>query len=172
MKRIIFFLTCMTVAFNMSAQPGESMQSGNNGRHQFSPERYRQKLEEFVTREAGLTADEASKLFPLIHEMQEKQHKNSEAAGAAMRSCKDGSSEADYERAITKAIALDLENKEIERQYYSKFHAVLSWKKIHAVRIALWKFQMEALRRFTPHGNGGRSGHRGNHRRPVGGSRR
>ena len=169
---MLFSLTCLAITLCMSAQQGGSAQDANGSRRQFSPERYRQKLEEFVTREAGLTPEEASKLFPLIHEMQQKQHKNTEAAGAAMRSCQDGASEAEYERAISKAIALDLENKEIERTYYNKFHSILSWKKIHAVRIALWKYQMEALRHFSPHGNNNQGGHRRGHRRFAHGQRK
>ena len=148
MKRLIFILTLLSMTIGMAAQQGG--QKGRD-RHLFSPERYNQRLEEFVTKEAGLTADEAVRLFPLLREMQEKQRKNNEAAGAAMMSCKDGSSEADYEKAVNRATALDLENKKIEQDYYKKFHTILSWKKVHALRVALWKFQMEALRRFTPH---------------------
>lgn len=147
MKQLIFILCLLATTFNMAAQ-----QAGQqNKRHQFSPERYKQRLEEFVTKEADLTADEAARLFPLLHEMQEKQRKNNDAAGMAMMSCKEGSSEADYEKAIKQATGLDLENKKIEQEYYKKFHTVLSWKKVHGLRVALWKFQMEALRKFTPH---------------------
>lgn len=152
MKRLFFSLVCMAVAVCMTAQPGTHT---DRNRHQFSPERYKQRLEEFVTREASLTADESQKLFPMLHEMMEKQRKNSDAARQAMQSCKDNLSEADYEKAVNKALDLDLENKRIEKEYYQKFHSALPWQKVHAVRIALWKFQMEALRRFTPHGKKG-----------------
>lgn len=109
MKQLIFILCLLATTFNMAAQ-----QVGQqNKRHQFSPERYKQRLEEFVTKEAGLTADEAARLFPLLHEMQEKQRKNNDAAGMAMMSCKEGSSEADYEKAIKQATVLYLENKKI-----------------------------------------------------------
>lgn len=164
MKKLIITLFCAFLTLGLSAQPGSQ---NDQGRHQFSPERYKQKLEEYVTREAGLTSEESSRLFPLLHEMQEKQRKNSEAAGNAMRSCKEGATESDYEKAVNRAVSLDLENKKIEQEYYKKFHTVLSWKKIHAVRIALWKFQMEALRRFTPHnGNKHNEGQRGRRHAP------
>ena len=119
-----------------------------------------------MTREAGLTTEEAQKVLPMLHEMLQRQRKNNDEARDAMMSCKEGASEADYERAVTKALTLDLENKRIEGDYYKKFHSMLTWKKIHAVRIALWKFQREALRRFSPnnHGAKGPQGQRHHHK--------
>ena len=150
MKRIMIALCCLLMTTMSFAQGNGQWQ-----RHEFSPERYKQKLEEFVTREAGLTPEEAQRLFPMLHEMLAKQLHNNNAQREAMRSCGENASEADYEKAIKQTLALDVENKRLEQDYYKKFHSVISWKKIHAVRMALWKFQMEALRRFTPHaGNG------------------
>ena len=170
MKRLIITLTLLTMTLGLVAQQGGQQ---NRDRHQFSPERYKQRLEEFVTKDAGITADEAARLFPMLYEMQEKQRKNTEAAGAAMRSVKEGASEADYEKAVNRATALDLENKKLEQEYYKKFHTVLSWKKVHALRVSLWKFQMEALRRFSPEQNNQR-GNNGNrrHGRPGGAQQR
>ena len=39
----------------------------------FSPEKFQADLEQFITNEAGLTTEEASKFFPLYREMQQKQ---------------------------------------------------------------------------------------------------
>lgn len=146
MKRLIITLVCAAFAIVVSAQQNGQQRA----KHEFSPERYRQNLEEFVKREAGLTEEEAQKVLPLLHEMFERQRKNNDEAREAMRSCGENASEADYERAVTKALSLDVENKKLEGDYYHKIHKVLTWKKIHAVRVALWKFQREVLRRFTP----------------------
>ncbi len=153
---------CCLLMTTMSFAQG----NGQWQRHEFSPERYKQKLEEFVTHEAGLTPEEAQRLFPMLHEMLAKQLHNNNAQREAMRSCGENASEADYEKAIKQTLALDVENSRLEQDYYKKFHSVISWKKIHAVRMALWKFQMEALRRFTPHtGNGAqRERHQGQQR--------
>ena len=143
-------MLCATAALSVSAQ-----QDGQRGsRHEFSPERYRQRLEEFVTREACLTAEEAQKVLPTLHEMMEHQRKCHDEAREAMRSCGNDASEADYERAVTKALTLDLESKRIEAEYYKKMHGVLTWKKLHSIRVALWKYQREALRRFSPNNQG------------------
>ena len=63
--------------------------------------------------------------------------------------------EAEYEDIISKVTSLELESKKVEQTYYKKFHTVLSWKKIHRVRIALGKWNMELLRQFSPQQAGG-----------------
>lgn len=172
MKRNILAICCLLMATMTFAQ-----QQGGNGqgqRHEFSPERYKQKLEEFVTREAQLTPEEAQRLYPLLHDMLAQQLRNNEAQRQAMRSCGENATEANYQSAVEKVLELDLENKRIEQESYKKFHSVISWKKVYAVRIALWKFQRESLRRFSPNqGNGGQrggqyQGQRRQHQRPVG----
>ena len=39
----------------------------------FSPEKFQADMEQFITKEASLTAEEAAKFFPLYREMQQKQ---------------------------------------------------------------------------------------------------
>lgn len=130
---------------------GVAQEKKNQTRKPFSPEQYKAEMECFITKDACLSEEEAKKFFPILHEMLEKQRKNNDKSRELMMQCNnDKSTEADYERAVSQSIALDKENKEIELQYYTKFHCVLSWKKIHKVRIALFKFNMYSLRRFSP----------------------
>ena len=165
MKRIIVICCCfLTTALSFAQQGGNN---GQGRRHEFSPELYRQNMEAFVAREAQLTPDEAQRLFPILHEMLGQQRRNNEAQREAMRSCGENATESDYEKAVKRVLELDVENKRLEQDYYKKFHSVISWKKIHAVRFALWRFQMEALKHFTPHGdkNGPRNQQNPGHRR-------
>ncbi len=157
MKRIILSLACTLFAISIMAQPGEQK---NNGRKHFSPEEYKQKMEEFVTSEADLTQAEAQKFYPLLHEMLGKQRKNNHQARELMRKVNESTSENEYANIIEKSISLDIENKQLEKEYYQKFHSVLSWKKIHKVRNALYKFNIEALKKFTPPRDGEHHGDR------------
>lgn len=152
MKRLFFtFITCLMVSvLTMEAQQGNN---GNN-RRTFSPEAYKQRLEEFVTREACLTPEEAQKFYPMLHEMMELQRKNNDNARLLMKNFKESMTEAEYAEIIEKSLEYEVENKKIEQKYYKKFHSVLSWKKLFSVRNALFKFNMEALRRFSPHPQG------------------
>ena len=45
----------------------------NTTPQKFSPEKFQAEMEQFITKEAGLTADEAAKFFPIYREMQQKQ---------------------------------------------------------------------------------------------------
>lgn len=136
---------------------------GPQQRQPFSPEHYRAELEKFVSCEACLSPAEAQALFPLYHEMMGKIRNNEHQARSAMWACNDASTEAQFQAAIEKSLALEIENKKIEKEYYKRFHSFLSWKKIHKVRVALVKFNMIALRRFTPGQNPGQNRPRGRH---------
>lgn len=126
--------------------------SRNDRREPFSPELYMKALVEFVSKEACLTESEATKFEPLLREMHQKQHTLMEKQRKAFfRSRKNQSlTEEDFERLVNNSISTDIEVKKIEQTYYKKFHNVMPWKKVFAVRIALNKWQMEALNRFQP----------------------
>jgi DNA-binding transcriptional MerR regulator len=148
MKRFIFILTAIIICFNLNAQ-----QATERTHRRFSPEDYKKMMEIFISKEAGLTKEEAQNFFPIFHEMQEKQRKiNNEQMEVNKKSFGKDLTEKDYEEIIDKITTLEVENKKIEKEYYKKFHTVLSWKKIHRVYRALFKFNMETLRKFTPQG--------------------
>lgn len=137
----------------ISAQnPGGNGGRPQNGRREFSPELYMKALNEFVAREAKLTEAESAKFFPILNEMFAKQHQIvGQQRELMMKSWKNtNQNEDEYENLVTKLTALEVESKKVEQTYYKKFHSVLSWKKIFAVRIALQRFQVEALNRFQP----------------------
>lgn len=124
----------------------------NDRRQAFSPEQFMNSLVDFVNKEAHLTEAEATKFEPILREMYEKQHAIMGKQRKAMFHSRKNNNltEDDYERIVSNSIATDIELKKIEQTYYKKFHSVLSWKKVFAVRIALQKWQMEALNRFQP----------------------
>lgn len=139
-------IICLSLACCLSA----GAQQNRPPRQEFSPERFNQRLESFVANEAGLTPDEAAKLFPMLHEMLDKQRKNIDADRALMRSLDKNTTEAQYAEIVEKSIDCELANKKLEKTYYHKFHSVLSWQKVFKVRMALDKFRMEVMRRFAP----------------------
>lgn len=158
MKRI--FINILLLCICMAA-----MAQGNHPqRRDFSPEEYWKNLKEFVTKEAGLTNEEADGFIPLMKEMMDEQHKNNRKSFEITRSCNEGTTESEYGTAVKQLLELDVENRRIEETYYKKFHTVMSWEKVFKVRTALYKFNREALNRFNPRRGGG-------HRGPGGGAR-
>ncbi len=147
MKRILTAILTFAVTLATSAQ--ENIQ-----RREFSPEEYWKILQEFVTREAELTKDEAEGFYPLLKEMMEEQSKNGGKKFDVYRSCNEETTEAEYEVKVKQLLEIEVQNRQIEENYYKKFHSVMSWKKVFKVRNALYRFNREALNRFKPHHRG------------------
>lgn len=144
MKRFVFALICaFTFVFQSQAQ-------GDGGRRKFSHEEYRQQLEAFLMKEAGITAEEGKELFPMIHEMNHELRKLSGQERELVRSINETTTEDEYEKILNKATALAVDGKKTEQKFYKKFHSVISWKKVVLVRRALFHFNMQALKNFNP----------------------
>ena len=145
---IIIFLCALTASY--AQQNGQRNQGQQNQRQFFSPEAFNKGLEDFVKREAGLNDEECKNFFPLMHEMMNKQREVNGKMQQIMAKGFNAKTEADYEQIITRSINLEVESRKIEQTYYKKFHSILSWKQIYKVRMALSRYNMEALRRFAP----------------------
>lgn len=143
MKRIITLILVILQAMVLCSQP-------QNGRPHFSPEEMKQHLNEFITREAHLTPDEAQKVMPILETMLKEQWKLAKKETEAIHTAWQTKTESDFERAIDKATDLAIESKKVERRYYKKMHSVISWQKVLCVRRAARKFSMEALKKFEP----------------------
>lgn len=156
MKNLVTFITAWVLCMSIYAQgqggARHHTETPDGNRKEFSPEQYKKHMEDFVTREAKLTEAESAKFFPILHEMRGKQFNLMKQQRELMRQGRQNTSlsELEYEKIITQTTALDIESKEIEQTYFKKFHAVLPWKKIFAVRQALNRYQMEALKQFRP----------------------
>lgn len=152
MKKFISIITLFAICLCVTAQQQCNQKPGNGEtRREFNPELYKKDMIKFVTANADLTEAEAASVFPIINELHEKQHNLMRQHKEMMlQGMSDNLSEAEYEKMITKSTEIDVEIKKLDQTYFNKLHSVLSWKKIYAVRIALNRFQMEALKRFRP----------------------
>ena len=115
----------------------------------FSPEKFQAALEQFMTTEANLTADEAAKFFPIYREMQSKQR-------AVYKQMKElGKNKPADEKACRKAVEkrdeLELEQRRIAQSYHVKFFEVLPASKVYDVIKAENRFHRRALRAHMEH---------------------
>lgn len=112
----------------------------------FSPEKFQAEMEQFITKEAGLTAEEAAKFFPLFREMQQKQR----AIFAKVR--KEGFvkpvDDAACRKLVERRDANELEQKKIQQLYHQKFFTVISPSKVFDVLIAEERFHRRAFRNW------------------------
>ncbi len=118
-------------------------------KQKFSPEKFQADLEQFITTEADLSADEAAKFFPIYREMQGKQR-------AIYKQMKEmGKNKPADEKACRKAVEkrdeLELEQRRIAQSYHVKFFDVLSASKVYEVIKAENRFHRRALRGHMKH---------------------
>lgn len=112
----------------------------------FSPEKFQAEMEQFITKEANLTPEEAAKFFPLFREMQQKQR----AIFEKVR--KEGFvkpvDDASCRKLVERRDANELEQKKIQQLYHQKFFTVISPSKVFDVLIAEERFHRRAFRNW------------------------
>ena len=145
MKKILVCMMILLVGFSV-CQADEPQK--------FSPEKFQAEMEQFITKEAGLSADESAKFFPLFREMQQKQR----AVFGKMR--QEGrvkpTDDASCKRLVQKRDEVELELKKIQQTYHNKFFTVLPASKVFDVLRAEEKFHRQAFRNM---GQGFRQNH-------------
>ena len=134
-----FFLSVVVVSLSIVAAFAHDPQK-------FSPEKFQADLEQFITKEASLTPEEAAKFFPLYREMQHKQR-------VVWQKMKDlgrnkPAEEAACKLAVQKRDELELEQKVILQTYHNKFFKVIPASKVYDVIIAENRFHRFAIRNW------------------------
>ena len=97
----------------------------------FSPEKYQADLEQYITKEACLTPQEASAFFPLFREMQKKQRALYNRMREDVRI--KPTDEAACKKMIQKRDQVELELKSIQQTYHNKFFSVIPASKVFDV---------------------------------------
>lgn len=114
------------------------------GQKKFSPEKFDADMEQFVTREASLTPQEAEKFFPLFREMHKKQRdvyrKIREAT--KQKPADDKASEA----TLKLCDKLNIELREIEQTYHQKMMKAIPAKKVYESIMAESRFHRRMMK--------------------------
>lgn len=133
------------------------------GMPRFDPAKFRAELEKFITVEACLTPTEAAKFFPLYEEMNKKQR----ALFRQMRELqrmKPADEEA-CRQAIAESDRIELEMKQLQANYHTRFLTIIPASKLYDVIRAEGRFHRQAVKNaarppFFPGGQRGPQGHR------------
>ena len=112
----------------------------------FSPEKFQADMEQFITQEAKLTSDEASKFFPLLREMHQKQRVVYDKIKKECSECP--SNEEECKRIVQKRDVYELELKTIQQTYHNKFFKVLQPSKVFEAIKAEDRFHRRAFRNW------------------------
>ena len=128
MKKHILIICLLMAVLTASAQE----------KKKFSPEKFEADMEEFITQEAGLNQQEASKVFPLLREMHEKQRT---IYGKIQKQSKQTpADEAGWVSAVNEYDKLNIELKQIEKCYHKKMMQEVSAAKVYKVIKAEYRF--------------------------------
>lgn len=110
----------------------------------FSPEKFQADMEQFVTKEAALTPQEASSFFPVYREMQKKQRVIYDRIRGMGRI--KPVTEIECRKAVVERDALDLELKQIQQSYHERFFSVLPPNKVYDVIKAEERFHRRMMK--------------------------
>lgn len=112
-----------------------------------SKEEFLAKKEAYITKQAGLTAEEAAKFFPIYNELQTKKKNINSVAWENAKKGKDPqATEEEYETILNGFIEAQDQNIALEKIYLKKYQEVLSNKKIYMVLRAEIKFHRNMLK--------------------------
>ena len=161
MKRLSLFLLTLVLSFGAYAQ-GQVQQ--------FDPAKFDAEQQQFITKSANLTEQEAARFFPLFREMQKKQRAIYE------RQRKLGFNKPADEKGCAQSIRehdqIDLELKQIQQTYHNKFLRVIPASKLYDVLQAEDRFFRMKLRSWGVGMNGGMNGGKNRGMRPQNGNNR
>ena len=143
MKRLVTIIaTVMLLALPAVAQ--------NDKRPRFNPEEFRARLEAYIAQHACLTPGECEKVFPIYHEMKEKQRElQKKEHQLKYRTLKPEDAEKNYQDALTQIAELHIEGAKIESTYYKKMCKAVSPKKVYGIILAEDAFHRDMLQRFN-----------------------
>ena len=118
----------------------------------FSPEKYQADLEQYITKEACLTPQEAAAFFPMFREMQKKQRALYNKMREDVRI--KPTDEAACKKMIQKRDQVELELKSIQQTYHNKFFSVMPASKVFDVIKAEDQYHRGLLRNMGGMGRG------------------
>jgi len=112
----------------------------------FNPAKFEADLEQFITREACLSPLEASKFFPIYRQMMKKQRMLfDEMRRFRQINPKDNKA---CENAIHRQDELDIQIKQLQQEYHTRFMYVLPASKVLGVIKAEEKFHRQMFRKM------------------------
>lgn len=159
MKRLLLLLTMVMAITSLSAQE-------TRRRERMTAEQFQARQQEYLTKVAELTEQEAKEFFPLYFEMKQKQKTMQDEAWKLFREGRDNSAKEGSYKEINDAFTeSQLNSARLEKEYLEKFRKVLPDKKIFLIRSAEMGFRTNMVRdMWRPRGAGGDSNRDRQHR--------
>lgn len=132
MKRISFILAFVLVCIMTFAQNNANGHN-NSQRPRFNKQEFRQRTQDFITKEANLTADEAKAFFPIYNEYKDKQRQIHFSIHKLKKQAPTSDTEKAYEELLMNIARLNSELTGLDSAYYKKICKLISAKKFYKI---------------------------------------
>lgn len=106
---------------------------------------------EYITNEAELTKEEASKFFPVYNELTKKKfdlHKAHRDKVEKMKKSKENMSNEEYRKLLDNDVDVKLKEAELDKEYSTRLEKVISPEKLYKAQQAERKFMQDELKKF------------------------
>ena len=153
MRNVILLLCVLTLSANFLILSAQNPQN-----RKMNMADYEKRKKEYVTKEAGLSQDEASKYFPLSNELTQKKFKLHLSHRDKVQRIKDNSniSDEEYRRMLEDDVDVKLKEAELDKEYSAKFEKILSPEKLFKAQQAERDFIQREVTNFRNEGRSSR----------------
>lgn len=160
MALLMLFIGWPTASVAATQCPTQSKPccKGNDGRSEepreprhgrFSRERFMQDLRAYITREAGLTQQEANTLFPLFFEMKAKMHDLQERINRSLTNVsRPSANERDCQRTLAEVSHMKAKQQKVEAEFMKRMGKAVSSRKLVRVLVADQNFGRDRFRQM------------------------
>lgn len=116
----------------------------------FNPEEFKARMEAYISQKACLSQAESEKVFPIFHEMKQKQRELMKKEQKLKQSNFDSdTADKKYQEVLMKVAELHKQAANVEEDYYKKMCKAISPKKVYAIIQADDAFHRDMLQRFS-----------------------
>lgn len=132
MKKIALLLLFALISTAIFAQnKGDVTLSG--GARGFNKQEFRQRTQEFITKEASLTQEEAKVFFPIYNEYKDKQRQMHISINKLKKNAPQNNDEKAYEKCLMEMASLNAQMAGLDSIYYKKICKVISAEKFFKI---------------------------------------
>ena len=159
MKKIALLLLFALISTATFAQSkGDVTSSG--GARGFNKKEFRQRMQEFITKEASLTQEEAKAFFPIYNEYKDKQRQMHISINKLKKNAPQNNDEKAYEKCLMEMASLNAQMAGLDSIYYKKICKVISAEKFFKILNIEDRMHRRMLQNYNkPRSRGSKSHH-------------
>ena len=130
-KATLLLLFLITSALSFAQNKGDVTLSG--GARGFNKQEFRQRMQEFITKEANLTQEEAKAFFPIYNEFKDKQRQIHMSICKLKKNTPQDNDEKAYEKCLMEMAELNAQMAGLDSVYYKKICKAISAEKFFKI---------------------------------------